>query len=135
MSTAMWSIIDRGDSASLAKSLEADPNLVYVRSEDGRGPLFWAYEYERYDMVKILLDKGEWIKLQLLLLLYQFMFNASALCLKVLMLQQWMHTETPLLVWWAKTSARPHGVMFRQEAMMSLRSMKNTKTMEKTSKY
>jgi ankyrin repeat protein len=27
-------------------------------SEDGRGPLFWAYEYERYDMVKLLLDKG-----------------------------------------------------------------------------
>jgi len=29
-----------------------------VYSEDGRGPLFWAYEYERYDMVKLLLDKG-----------------------------------------------------------------------------
>lgn len=58
MSTAVWSIIDQGDSNSLIKALEADPNLVYVRSEDGRGPLFWAYEYERYDMVKILLDKG-----------------------------------------------------------------------------
>ena len=36
------------------------PPLLYLTrvSEDGRGPLFWAYEYERYDMVKLLLDKG-----------------------------------------------------------------------------
>ena len=54
----MWSIIDRGDIDELTKALDQDTNLVYLRSEDGRGPLFWAYEYERYDMVKVLLDRG-----------------------------------------------------------------------------
>ena len=38
--------------------LAADPDLVYLRSEDGRGPLFWAYEYEAYDIVQFLLDAG-----------------------------------------------------------------------------
>ena len=57
--TAMWSLIDHGDTSELIKALNADPDLVYLRSEDGRGPLFWAYEYERYDMVKILLDRGQ----------------------------------------------------------------------------
>ena len=60
MTTAMWSLIDRGDIGELAKALDSDPDLVYIRSEDGRGPLFWAYEYERYDLVKLLLDKGKW---------------------------------------------------------------------------
>jgi len=54
----MWSLIDRGDLGELKKALEADTDLIYLRSEDGRGPLFWAYEYERYDMVKVLLDMG-----------------------------------------------------------------------------
>mmetsp|Transcript_12591 Transcript_12591/g.29622 ORF Transcript_12591/g.29622 Transcript_12591/m.29622 type:complete len:206 (-) Transcript_12591:239-856(-) len=58
MTTAMWSIIDRGDTEALKTALEQDPNLVYIRSEDGRGSLFWAYEYEKYDMVKLLLDAG-----------------------------------------------------------------------------
>ena len=59
MTTAMWSLIDRGDLAELSKALESDTDLVYIRSEDGRGPLFWAYEYERYDLVKLLLDNGQ----------------------------------------------------------------------------
>ena len=54
----MWAIIDGGDMEELAKAIDADKDLVYLRSEDGRGPLFWAYEYERYDMVKLLLDNG-----------------------------------------------------------------------------
>mmetsp|Transcript_74102 Transcript_74102/g.144802 ORF Transcript_74102/g.144802 Transcript_74102/m.144802 type:complete len:114 (+) Transcript_74102:199-540(+) len=58
MTTAMWAIIDRGDFTELSKAIDNDPDLVYIRSEDGRGPLFWAYEYERYDLVKLLLDKG-----------------------------------------------------------------------------
>ena len=33
MTTAMWSIIDRGDVSEMAKALEQDPDLVYLRSE------------------------------------------------------------------------------------------------------
>ena len=58
MTTEMWRLIDRGDMTALQQAIERDSNLVYLRSEDGRGPLFWAYEYEKYDMVKLLLDKG-----------------------------------------------------------------------------
>ena len=35
-----------------------DPNVVHVRSGDGRGPLWWAYEHGRTDMVKLLMTNG-----------------------------------------------------------------------------
>merc|ERR1719502_43785 len=56
--TMMWQLIDRADLASIKSMISADPDLVYLRSEDGRGPLFWAYEYEAFDIVQFLLDAG-----------------------------------------------------------------------------
>ena len=46
MTTHMWSIIGRGDHDAAAG---AGPGpKPRTSSEDGRGPLFWAYEYEKY---------------------------------------------------------------------------------------
>ena len=57
--TLIWQLIDAGDLTSLQQLFETDPDLAYIRSEDGRGPLFWAYEYERWDVVQFLLDSGK----------------------------------------------------------------------------
>jgi len=42
----------------LEYQLEIDPKSVFVRSGDGRGPLFWACEYRRQDMIDVLLEAG-----------------------------------------------------------------------------
>ena len=34
------------------------PTAVHLRSEDGRGPLFWAYEYAQFPLVDFLLERG-----------------------------------------------------------------------------
>ena len=54
----MWQLVDRGDLAELKHLINADSDLVHIRSADGRGPLFWAYEYEAYDIVQFLLETG-----------------------------------------------------------------------------
>lgn len=35
-----------------------EPTIVHLRSEDGRGALFWASEYEKYEMIDFLLERG-----------------------------------------------------------------------------
>ena len=37
---------------------QEDPAVVDLRAADGRGALFWAYEFSRMDIVKLLLDNG-----------------------------------------------------------------------------
>ena len=38
--------------------LKRAPGLIHLRAEDGRGPLWWAYEYDRPDMVALLVREG-----------------------------------------------------------------------------
>lgn len=35
-----------------------EPIIVHLRAEDGRGALFWANEYEKYEMIDFLLERG-----------------------------------------------------------------------------
>merc|ERR1740115_442309 len=56
--TRMWQLIHGGDVEGLEDWIEAMPHIVHIRSEDGRGPLWWAYEYARYDFVEVLLQSG-----------------------------------------------------------------------------
>jgi hypothetical protein len=56
--TNMWSIISSGNVEELKNLLESNQELATVRSSDGRGPLWWAHEYQQPDMVQILLDAG-----------------------------------------------------------------------------
>lgn len=52
--TMMWNIITRGTVADLEKALEHVPLLAHVRSSDGRGPIWWAFEHQKHDMVQVL---------------------------------------------------------------------------------
>lgn len=53
-STMMWNIVTRGTVADLEKALENVPLLAHVRSSDGRGPIWWAFEHQKHDMVQVL---------------------------------------------------------------------------------
>ena len=54
----MWSIVDQNDVEGLRNWLEAEPHAVHIRSKDGRGALWWAYEYGRAEIKEILLQAG-----------------------------------------------------------------------------
>ncbi len=54
----MWLLINQGNFGEVEKILAENPCLVHMRSRDHRGPLFWAYEFGRNDIVSLLLAKG-----------------------------------------------------------------------------
>lgn len=56
--TKMWEMINSGDVESLETWLEAEPLMVHMRSSDGRGPMWWAFESKKQDMVKLLMGHG-----------------------------------------------------------------------------
>jgi dolichyl-diphosphooligosaccharide--protein glycosyltransferase len=57
-STEMWTIITKGTVDELESWLRVAPLMAHVRSSDGRGPMFWSFEYRRHDMVQILSKYG-----------------------------------------------------------------------------
>jgi len=56
--TLLWSIITRGDLDELQALLEKVPLAAYVRSSDGRGPMWWAMESRKQEIVKFLIGYG-----------------------------------------------------------------------------
>lgn len=56
--TNMWQLISSGDLDELKKVLEANPEYATVRASDGRGPLFWAYEYGKKEIIDELVKAG-----------------------------------------------------------------------------
>lgn len=54
----MWELISNGRVEELANWIRSDPEVVHVRAEDGRGPLWWAYEYGNDKIIEMLLDAG-----------------------------------------------------------------------------
>jgi len=56
--TRLWQLANAGDLRNLANWVYHQPSIVHLRSEDGRGALFWAYEYAKWDMVDFLLERG-----------------------------------------------------------------------------
>ena len=56
--TLMWQIVSSGEVSELEAWLKRAPGLIHLRAEDGRGPLWWAYEYDRPDMVALLVREG-----------------------------------------------------------------------------
>ncbi|KAL0482371.1 acyl-CoA-binding domain-containing protein [Acrasis kona] len=53
--SAIWQSIASGTFfENLRPQFDEQPCLVHVRSQDGRGPLFWAYEFGRGDYVDYL---------------------------------------------------------------------------------
>ena len=58
LTTSLWSAISSGDQSALSTILSENSKAAAVRSKDGRGPLFWAYEYGVADMVQLLISHG-----------------------------------------------------------------------------
>ncbi len=58
LTTYIWRTVNEGNMENLKKIIRLQPEAVHVRSEDGRGALWWAYEYGRKDMVDYLLHWG-----------------------------------------------------------------------------
>lgn len=56
--THIWRIINAGDYASLSQLLDRDPDVVKYRSADGRGALWWAYEYGHEAIADLLIANG-----------------------------------------------------------------------------
>ena len=54
----MWKLVNDNDLAGLKAWVQQSPEIVHVRAADGRGPLFWAYENGRTDIIDMLLDHG-----------------------------------------------------------------------------
>eukprot|EP00457_Paulinella_chromatophora_P014316 gb/GEZN01014726.1/.p1 GENE.gb/GEZN01014726.1/~~gb/GEZN01014726.1/.p1 ORF type:complete len:162 (-),score=54.37 gb/GEZN01014726.1/:13-498(-) len=59
ITTMLWRLISQHeDIASLEALIKQDPRVVKVRAADGRGPLFWAYEYGHKEAVDLLESLG-----------------------------------------------------------------------------
>jgi len=58
LTTKMWNIIKFSKVETLESYLAKAPLLAYMRSSDGRGPMFWAFEHRRHDMVQVLASFG-----------------------------------------------------------------------------
>jgi len=58
MTTFLWELISQNRIQELLQVLYETPQLAHVRSEDGRGPMWWAHEYGRSNMVTILKQIG-----------------------------------------------------------------------------
>jgi len=56
--SAMWSHIQQGDIDSLEDWMNVNPNVVDLRSNDGRGALWWAYEKGDQAIIDLLLEHG-----------------------------------------------------------------------------
>jgi dolichyl-diphosphooligosaccharide--protein glycosyltransferase len=56
--TLLWSIITRGEIQELKELIEKVPLAAFVRSSDGRGPMWWAFESRKQEIVKMLIGYG-----------------------------------------------------------------------------
>ena len=58
LTTAMWTIITQNRLQELKDWLVQDSSVAYMRSKDGRGPMWWAYESRNQEVVKLLRKIG-----------------------------------------------------------------------------
>ncbi|KAJ1454071.1 hypothetical protein M885DRAFT_566544 [Pelagophyceae sp. CCMP2097] len=54
----MFDLVQKSDVVELDRWIKSDPDVVHLRSADGRGPLWWAYEFQRHAVVQLLLRRG-----------------------------------------------------------------------------
>ena len=54
LTTMMWELIAENNFDEFYQIIQENPSLVHVRSEDGRGPMWWAHEHGRGKMVQIM---------------------------------------------------------------------------------
>merc|ERR1740121_3512667 len=51
----MYDLIHDNEVQDLKAWIKSDPDAAFIRSSDGRGPMFWAYEFGRDEITKILM--------------------------------------------------------------------------------
>ena len=56
--TLMWTLITNNQVDELKAWLEEDPTVAFIRSRDGRGPMWWAFEQRNEEVTKLLMSKG-----------------------------------------------------------------------------
>jgi dolichyl-diphosphooligosaccharide--protein glycosyltransferase len=56
--TELWQLISENKYKDLLELLLKNPGLAHIRSSDGRGPLFWAYENNQKDIIRALKSMG-----------------------------------------------------------------------------
>jgi hypothetical protein len=56
--TLIWNLCHKGDLQQLAAWIFREPGVVHLRSEDGRGALWWANEFAHFDMIDFLIERG-----------------------------------------------------------------------------
>jgi dolichyl-diphosphooligosaccharide--protein glycosyltransferase len=56
--TELWNLISKGQLDRLKQLLDESPAMAHLRSEDGRGPMWWAHEYGKDDVVALLRSHG-----------------------------------------------------------------------------
>ncbi len=54
----MWEIIKNREFDNFLMVLGSEPEMAHIRSKDGRGPMFWAHEYGRAQMIGVLRQLG-----------------------------------------------------------------------------
>jgi len=50
--TYLWQLVSQNDIDGLKQLLFRNPESIHLRAKDGRGPLFWAYEYNKKAIVR-----------------------------------------------------------------------------------
>ena len=56
--TMMWNMISNNQVDDLRAWLEAEPTAAFIRSRDGRGPMWWAFEKRNDEITKMLMKAG-----------------------------------------------------------------------------
>jgi dolichyl-diphosphooligosaccharide---protein glycosyltransferase len=56
--TLLHHLIEQNDGKKLHELFVQEPKIAHLRSEDGRGPMFWAHEYGRKQIVQMLKAVG-----------------------------------------------------------------------------
>jgi len=54
VTSSLWGACSRRDTRTLKSVIESDPTAAFTRSADGRGPLFWAYEFGHQEAIDFL---------------------------------------------------------------------------------
>jgi dolichyl-diphosphooligosaccharide--protein glycosyltransferase len=56
--TLMWKLVSGNAMEDLQRWLKNDPGAAWLRSADGRGPMWWAFESKNQDIVTMLMKMG-----------------------------------------------------------------------------
>jgi dolichyl-diphosphooligosaccharide---protein glycosyltransferase len=54
----MWNLINDNNIQGLKEWLAVEPHMAFLRSKDGRGPMFWAFEKRNDEITKWLMLAG-----------------------------------------------------------------------------